>query len=148
MGEVVGIATKEKERADMVVYAAAKVSFDHGIGDDFRGLEKGDRQVTVMTEESWKAACDELGKNLHWTTRRANIMIKGLDLEESTGDILRIGKFYLEITGELDPCSRMDEQIPGLTKALTPNWRGGVMCKVLSEGFVEEKNKVTLMERE
>ena len=148
MGKVVEIATREKKRADMVVYASAKVSFSNGVGDDYRGLIKGDRQVTVMTEESWKAACDELGRKLHWTTRRANIIIKGLDISNTKGDILKIGSFYLEITGELNPCSRMDEQMAGLTKALEPNWRGGVMCKILSEGIVSEGDKVTLMERE
>ena len=148
MSKVFGICTRIEERASMVVYASAKVSFDHGIGDDSRGLIKGDRQVTVMTKESWDAVCEDLNIKLHWTTRRANILIEGLDLENSTGDILKIGKFYLEITGELDPCERMDEECVGLKKALTPNWRGGVTCKILSEGFISENDAVFLMERE
>jgi len=144
MGKVIGISTRIEKRAPMVVYASAKVSFDHGIGDDSRGLIKGDRQVTVMTQESWDAVCAEMGRNMHWTTRRANILISGVDLENTTGDLLRIGNFMLEITGELTPCHRMDEQFVGLTKALTPNWRGGVMCKILSEGVLNEKDEVTL----
>ena len=120
------------------------MTFDKGVGDDSRGLIKGDRQVTVMTLENWKATCDELDRHLHWTTRRANIMIEGIDLENTTGNLLRIGNFMLEITGELNPCSRMDEQKEGLTKALTPNWRGGVKCKILSEGIVNENDEVTL----
>ncbi len=147
MGKVVEIATRIKSRAEMVVYASAKVSFDHGIGDDSRGLIKGDRQVTVMTKENWNAVCSELGRKLHWTTRRANIMIEGIDLKESTGLILKIGKFYLEITGELVPCQRMDDQFVGLKKALIPDWRGGVTCKILSEGVVKENDKVIVMER-
>ena len=147
MGEIIGIATREKSRAPMVVYASAKVSFDKGIGDDSRGLIKGDRQVTVMTVESWDKVCEELDKKLHWTTRRANLIIEGVDLENTTGMQLKVGNFFLEITGELYPCSRMDEQINGLTAALTPNWRGGVTCKILSEGIVYEGDKVALGER-
>ncbi len=147
MGKVIEIATREKKRSPMVVYASAKVSFDNGVGDDSRGLIKGDRQVTVMTKESWEEVCWELGRKLHWTTRRANILIEGINLENTIGKGLKIGKFYLEITGELNPCHRMDEQIEGLTKALIPNWRGGVTCKILSEGIVSEKDKVTLLEK-
>lgn len=147
MGKVIGIATRDKKRAPMVVYASAKISFDKGVGDDSRGLVRGDRQVTVMTVESWAAVCAELDRKLHWTTRRANILIEGVDLENTKGNLLRIGKFMLEITGELKPCGRMDEQKEGLTKALTPNWRGGVMCKILSEGIVSEGNEVTLGEK-
>jgi MOSC domain-containing protein YiiM len=148
MAKVVEICSRMKARAPMVVYTSARVSFDHGVGDDSRGLIKGDRQVTVMTKEGWEAACEDLGIRLHWTTRRANLLIEGLDLENSTGDILKIGSFYLEITGELTPCERMDEECVGLKKALTPNWRGGVTCKIISEGMVSENDVVSLMERE
>ena len=148
MGKVVEIATRIKSRAPMVVYASTKVSFEHGVGDDSRGLIKGDRQVTVMTKESWDAVCQELGRKLHWTTRRANIMVEGVDLKDSTGLILKIGDFYLEITGEMEPCQRMDDQFVGLTKALVPDWRGGVTCKILSEGIIRENDTVNVMERE
>ena len=148
MGKVIEIATRMESKAPMVVYASAKVSFDHGVGDDSRGLIKGDRQVTVMAQESWDKACAELGVKLHWTTRRANILIAGIDLKDSTGLILKIGGFYLEVTGEMEPCERMDQQFVGLTKALTPDWRGGVTCKIISEGVVNENDPVVVMERE
>ena len=144
MGKVIGITTRIEKRGPMVVYASAKVSFDHGVGDDYRGLTRNDRQVTVMTEENWNVVCEELDRKLHWTTRRANILISGVDLENTTGKLLKIGNFFLEITGELAPCYRMDEELNGLKKALTPNWRGGVTCKILKEGIVNEGDKVTI----
>lgn len=147
MAKVIGICSRIKEKAPMVVFTSAKVSFAHGIGDDSRGLIRGDRQVTVMTQEGWDDACKDLGSRLHWTTRRANILIGGLDLEDTKGLILKIGSFYLEITGELKPGGRMDEERVGLKKALTPNWRGGVTCKIISEGMVNENDEVKLMER-
>lgn len=147
MGKVVGIAIHEKKRGPMVVFAAAKVTLKQGVGDDWRGAIQNHRQVTVMTQEGWNAALAELDRHMHWTTRRANILIEGIDLKDSTGMILKIGEFFLEITGELTPCSRMDEQLQGLTKALTPNWRGGVTCKVLSEGIIKEGDEVVIGER-
>ena len=147
MGKVVGIASHSEKRGPMVVYAGANVTFRHGVGDDFRGKRQGNRQVTVMTLESWNAVCKELDRKLHWTMRRANILIEGIDLENSTGKVLRIGPFLLEVTGECDPCFRMDEQFSGLTKALTPHWRGGVTCKILSEGEIKEGDFVELISR-
>jgi MOSC domain-containing protein YiiM len=147
MGKVIGIAGKEKKGAEMVVFAAAKVSFNHGIGDDYCGAIGGDRQVTIMTLESWDAVCKELNRKLHWTMRRANLLIEGIDLENSTGNRLKIGEFYIEITGELTPCDLMSKQQLGLKKALIPDWRGGVTGRVISEGNVTEGDLVTLMEK-
>jgi MOSC domain-containing protein YiiM len=147
MGKLIGIAGKEKKGAEMVVFAAAKVSFNHGIGDDYCGAIGGDRQVTIMTVESWEAVCKELDRKLHWTMRRANLIIEGVDLENSTGNRLKIGNFYIEITGELTPCGLMDKQQPGLKQALSPNWRGGVTGKVISEGNANEGDLITLLER-
>jgi MOSC domain-containing protein YiiM len=147
MGNVLGISARIESRAPMVVFASAKVSFKHGVGDDFRGLKRNGRQITIMSKEGWEAALLDLGKDLHWTTRRANIFIKGIDLENTTGEVLKVGSFLVEITGELNPCYRMDEQVAGLTKALTPNWRGGVTCKLLREGIVNEKDQVTFMDK-
>ena len=146
MGKVVGIAIHDK-KGPMVVFAAAKVTFEQGVGDDYLGALRNERQVSVMTLESWEAACTELNRRLHWSTRRANILIEGVDLENSKGMLLKIGNFFLEITGELKPGNRMDEQILGLKKALSPHWRGGVSCKVLSEGIVKEGDPVVLGER-
>lgn len=147
MGKVIGIAGCDKKGAEMVVFAAAKVSFEHGIGDDYHGTIQNDRQVTIMTQESWDAVCKELDRKLHWTKRRANIMIEGIDLENSTGNRLKIGNFYIEITGEFKPGKFMDEQFIGLKKALTPNWRGGVTGRVVQEGNVNEGDAVVLLER-
>lgn len=147
MGKVIGIAGKEKVGPDMVVYASAKASIENGIGDDYRGAKKDDRQVSIMSIESWTAVCAELDRKLHWTKREANILVEGIDLVDSVGDILKIGDFYIEITGELKPGNKMDKVFVGLKQALIPDWRGGVTGKVISEGMIHENDKVTMMER-
>jgi MOSC domain-containing protein YiiM len=150
MGKVIGIASCNEQGAPMVVLASAKVTIEKGIGDDYRGAKEDtrDRQVTVMTEENWNLACQELGTKLHWTTRKANIIISGLDLENSTGGILKVGNFFLEITGKLPVGNNMDKQYMGLKDALKPGWRSGVTAKVVQGGIVFEDDEVLLGDRE
>ena len=127
----------------MEVIDEATITAEAGVAGDARGRLKG-RQVTVLCQESWKAACRDLGREVPWTTRRANILIEGLDLANSAGKTLAIGEATFAITGETDPCQRMDEQADGLTAALAPDWRGGVTCQVIKAGAVRVGDGVEL----
>ena len=149
MGKVIGIATCDQKGSEMVVNASAQVTMEKGIGGDYRGArtDARDRQVSIMTQENWDLVCQELGSKLHWTMRKANIIISGIDLENSTGSILKIGNFFLEITGELPVGNGMEKQYSGLQKALTPNWRGGVTAKVVQDGMIFENDEVLLGDR-
>ena len=128
---LLAIAMRHRSRGAMQEMAVAEVTLDGGVADDLRG-RSGRRQVTVLSLESWQAACRELGRELPWTTRRANLLVTGVDLAAAGG--LRIGEVELEVTGETEPCERMEEACPGLRAALTPAWRGGVTCRVLQPG--------------
>jgi MOSC domain-containing protein YiiM len=145
MGRLAGIARREKKRAPMETLKSAVISEQSGVADDFRG-KPGNRQVSVLSTLAWQAACDELGENVPWTTRRANLLIEDLDLPQSAGQTIVIGEVHLRITMEVDPCSRMEEQAPGLKKALQPDWRGGVACVVLQGGKVIVGDAVTLID--
>jgi MOSC domain-containing protein YiiM len=147
MGKLIEIATHNEKGADMVICASTRISPEYGVGDDYRGVIRDDRQVSVLTLENWNESCKELGKKLHWTTRRANILVGDIELANSTGMILKIGEAFLEITGELKAGRGMDKQIEGLSKVLKPNWRGGVRCKVLQGGVINEGDEVLLGER-
>jgi MOSC domain-containing protein YiiM len=143
MGTLTGIARREKKRAPMETLERAEISKASGVAGDFRG-KAGKRQVTVVSAAAWRDACRDLGQDVPWTTRRANLLVDGIDLPETTGAILAIGRVRLLVTGEVDPCSRMDEQYAGLTRALQPEWRGGVSCSVLEAGPVALGDSVTL----
>lgn len=143
MGKVIGIAAQEKESLPITVYASAKISFENGVADDYRGAQ----QITVITQESWDEVCKELNTKLHWTSSNAQLLIEGIDLVDSGGDILRIGNFYLEIIEANIPDANLENVYVGLKKALEPNWRAGVVAKVYSEGIVNEGDLVTLMEK-
>lgn len=135
MGKVLGIARRGRTRAPMETLDAVDVSVETGVQGDIRGSLR-DRQVTVLARESWDAACEHLGRTLPWTVRRANILVEGLQLTGEVGKTIRIGDLELLVTGETDPCSRMEEQAEGLRDALLPDWRGGVTCRVTRSGAI------------
>ena len=139
-----GIARRSKKRAAMQELEQVQVGETFGIEGDLRG-KPGNRQVTVLSVESWRQACAAAGAELPWTTRRANLLLEGLLFEKNmVGQILSIGEVQLQITKETVPCFRMDEAHPGLQEALKPHWRGGVCCKVISGGLVQVGDAVRL----
>ncbi len=144
MAHLLGIAIRAKKRAEMQQLQSAQVSLEKGIADDFRG-KPGKRQVTVLMQDGWQVACAEAGVELPWIERRANLLIEGLDLQESVGAIIRIGAVKLLITRETDPCQRMEETQPGLFAAMTKQWRGGVCCQVLEAGQIAVGDEVELI---
>ena len=126
----------------METLVAVEVSTDLGIDGDFRGKSRR-RQVTVISQEDWQAACAEIDAELPWHSRRANLLVEGISVAETAGRRLLIGEVELEITGETDPCQRMNEIRPGLQAALTPAWRGGICCRVTSPGTIQVGDAVS-----
>jgi len=140
--ELVGIARKARPRAPMESLESVSVTTELGIDGDFRGKLRR-RQVTILAEEDWQAACQEIGQDdIHWTERRANLFVCGIALPRSKGSKLSIGDVVFEITGETDPCNRMDAVAMGLQEALRPDWRGGVTCRVIAGGTITVGDQV------
>ncbi|WP_417811550.1 MOSC domain-containing protein [Thalassospira alkalitolerans] len=142
---LIGIARKAHSRAPMEILDTVDVSLTHGIDGDCRGkLRK--RQITIMTMEDWQAACAEIDRaDLPWTTRRANILVQGIEIPQMPGTQIRIGNLIVEITGETDPCRRMEEAAAGLEKALRPDWRGGATCRTIQPGTIRINDPVILL---
>jgi MOSC domain-containing protein YiiM len=143
--QLLDIAFRPKSRAAMQTKVDTMVSKVAGVDGDFRG-KPGKRQVTVMSIEQWQLACDELGTILPWTIRRANLLVDGVSFDATMiGQQIKIGQCILYITGETDPCPKMDAQHQGLTHALTPDWRGGVCCRVISDGRIKVGDNVMII---
>jgi MOSC domain-containing protein YiiM len=104
------------------------------------------RQVTVISAEAWADAERELGQSVDPKTRRANLLVSGVDLAHSRGKILQIGGVSVRIYGETRPCRLMEESCSGLQKALGSDWRGGAYGEVLNDGQVEVGDNVKLGE--
>lgn len=143
MGNLLGIALRERARAPMLEVEEAEVS-DRGVGGDSRALG-GTRAVTVLSRESWEAACIELDREVPWTARRANLLVEDASLVDSVGSRLAVGAAILEVTGETTPCERMNEAMEGLRACLVSGWRGGVTCRVVSPGRIRVGDAVTVM---
>lgn len=108
---------------------------------DWRGIvgnanQGGKRQITLIDEAAWRAAAEAVGADVDPSKRRANVMLRGIDLEKSNGLFLRLGECLVRIYNETRPCERMDEAHPGLRNALRPHWRGGAFGEVVEGGTI------------
>lgn len=146
-GRLIGIARKDRPYGAMEVIDHVMIGTATGVSGDYRGAMKpgrNKRQVTVMMAEDWAAALAELGEPVSWEERRANLLVEGIVLPREPGVKLRIGAALFEITGECDPCRRMDAVADGLQIALRPEWRGGRNCMVIGDGPIALGDEVRI----
>ena len=144
-GRLIGIARRDAKRAPMEELERVRIEAGGGLDGDWRARLRN-RGVTVIAREAWEAALADWDepKDLPWTTRRANLLVEDIDLPQEPGRLLQVGNVVLRITGETDPCERMEEQCAGLMAALTPDWRGGVTCYVVQGDEVAIGDEVEL----
>lgn len=133
-GTLKAIAVRTASRAPMQEQRLVEVTLQDGIITDYRGA--GPRQVTFLDVQQWQEVLDTLGVDLPWHTRRANLLIEGVDLRAAVGRRLQVGACRFAIGGETTPCARMDELQAGLRTTLQPAMRGGVWGKVVQAGLL------------
>ena len=102
----------------------------------------GRRQVTIIERERWEEFMRRFESSLSPSTRRANLMVEGIDLTKRRGQILQIGECQIRILGETKPCERMDEALPGLKEAMSPDWGGGAFGEVLNNSQITVGDQV------
>lgn len=117
-----------------------------------RGVEGGAdrggrRQVTILEREVWESLMRELGSDAGPETRRANVLVSGIDLRASRGRVLRLGGTRIRVGGEVKPCERMEEAVTGLRALMYPEWRGGAFGEIVDGGTVSVGDAVTWEER-
>jgi MOSC domain-containing protein YiiM len=154
-GRLGGIARHDRPRGPIETLDHVSVTRELGVRGDLRGAirpgKSGRRQISLLEAESWAASLAELrpapDHDLPWHVRRANLLVRGIRLPREAGKVIAIGKtLRIETTCECDPCNRMDEILPGLKLALMPDWRGGVLGRVLTDGEIAIGDEVRIEE--
>lgn len=154
-GQLAGIAVRDRRRAPMQTLETVLVREKTGLVGDHKGAKFPKRQVTILALEDWTLALNDLKSRrddpsvlqLDWTMRRANLLVRGVALPKARGGVLKVGDVVLEVTAPTQPCLRIDEVSPGLLKALHPDWRGGVCCRVVEGGPVTIGDVVEVLHR-
>lgn len=139
-GRLEGIWIKRARRGPMDPLAGAQMSAGSGIEGNIE--TGGRRQVTILSRERWDGFMEKLGAKLDPGTRRANLLVTGVDLAETRNWILRIGEVRVRILGETRPCERMEEALPGLRDLMRADWGGGAFGEVLDSGPVQIGDEV------
>lgn len=130
---------------------SGEVSVVEGLRGDFRSAlastkSTARRQISLLEGDSWRAAQVDSGCLADWFHSRRNLLVEGLRLPRQPGARLAIGaSLVLEVTCECYPCERMDDLHPGLRAALTPDWRGGVLARVITDGHIAVDDTIRIL---
>ena len=134
IGKLEQIWLKRANGGPMDPVATALLEVNGGLrGNANRG---GKRQVTIISQERWAELVDALGADVPPSARRANLMVSGLDLENSRGRVLRVGATRLRINGETRPCEQMEAAHGGLRELMKERWGGGAFAEVVDGGEI------------
>lgn len=150
-GRLAGIARHDRPFGSMETLERVAVTMAEGVHGDFRSGRASlkparRRQVSLIEAECVTAALAEAGAVLDWSDCRRNLLLQGLRLPREVGLRLRIGdSLVIETTGECDPCERMDTLHNGLRAALTPDWRGGFLARVVEDGEIAVGDEIRIV---
>ena len=134
VGTVEAIWLKRAHRLPMIAVNEARLVAAQGIDGTVDRSRR--RQITLVEREVWERLTRQLGRDVPPSSRRANLLVSGFPLADTRGRTLLIGDVRLVIAGELKPCERMDEALPGLRDAMYPDWQGGAFAQVLDDGVI------------
>lgn len=143
-GELLEILLYTRRRAPAEPVEEAMAT--EGVGLDGDHPRAGKRQVTLLSVEAWQETMHQLEADLPAKTRRANLVVRGIDLAASIGRRIRIGEVELQIEGETTPCDLMELQRSGLRDALEPKMRGGVFGCVTVGGSLRTGQSVDVLD--
>jgi MOSC domain-containing protein YiiM len=145
MAEVVSIHRVQERNGAAEALVEANVLSGYGMVGDWRSNVKTSRQLTLIEEEAILAAGQQLGQPVAAGASRRQVMVRGLPLNPTVGQTLKVGDLLLEVTELCDPCDNMERTIgPGGRTALYN--RGGISARVLSGGTLRVGDPVARAE--
>ena len=150
-GTLAGIARHAEPKGPMETLDRVSVTAAEGVHGDYRGARASlkperKRQVSLIEADGVAAAIAEAGAAVQWSDCRRNLLVEGLRLPREEGARVQVGAtLVVEITGECDPCERMDALHQGLRATLTPDWRGGFLSRVIEDGEITVGDEVRVL---
>lgn len=150
-GKLAGIARHGQIKGPMETLASVSVTVAEGVQGDYRGSLAATkpgrkRQVSLIEMDCWETALAQAKGSIGWWQSRRNLLVNGLRIPRELGTCVQIGpRLVLEVTGECDPCERMDALHLGLREAMTPDWRGGFLARVIDDGDVAVGDEVRIL---
>lgn len=139
-GKVVAMAWRPRDSEPMTETNEQRAIAGQGFeSEPGRSRSRG---LTLLSVESWRDTCRELGTELSWHARRANLLVQGIDLAKVIGQTIAIGDVQLRIVDETKPCKLMDEEHAGLRRALVHEHRGGVFGEVIAGGVIRVNDTI------
>ncbi len=120
---------------------------DEALAVEGQGLEGGAdfgsaRHVTLIEREVFERLKAEWDDSVEPVMRRANLMVSGVRLENTSDRTLVVGDLRIHIRGETRPCGVMDEACSGLMGALDPHWGGGAHGSVVNDATIAVGDEV------
>lgn len=139
--KVLALAVRPVKEGPMREVEEVVVSPESGVdGDHGRSTRRG---ITLLAARQWETVTRELGADLPWHARRANVLVDADSLASLIGTEIDIADVRIEVLGETDPCAKMDRRHVGLREALMPDCRGGVYGRIVRPGTIRIGDAVT-----
>lgn len=132
VGPVKRIAIKTAVGGPMQEVPDATAEVDRGLVGSVRPSPR--RGITFIAAGDWRTATSEIGVDIPWHTRRANVLIDAERVGHLIGKTVQVGQVVVEVIAETRPCELMDKLQPGLMNALKPDCRAGVYGRVVTGG--------------
>jgi MOSC domain-containing protein YiiM len=136
-GTITWIGLRPARRQPLQPVTQAALDVVNGlVGDHYRSRTNQARQVTLIQAEHMAAIASFLDlDHLDPARLRRNIVVSGINLLALKGRRFRLGTSLCVVTGECQPCSRMEENLgPGGYNAVRGH--GGITARIVGDGHI------------
>ncbi len=149
-GTVVSLYIAPGSAQPMVSVAEVRAFADRGLeGDRFfreswSAANRPDKAVSLIEEETVKAAAAELGVAAFTERTRRNIVTRGVPLKELLGREFAVGGVIMRGLRLFEPCAHLEKlsEIPGIFGAL--EHRSGLKAAIMSNGVIRVNDPIVL----
>jgi len=143
VGRVEWIGVRPERDAPMVEQETVLANAGSGLEGDRFAARRTKREVTLIQAEHIEAVGSMIGREVHPSELRRNIVVRGLNLLALKNKEFRVGEVVLAYTGPAEPCSKMEAALgPGGYNAMRGH--GGITARIVSSGRITPGDPVAV----